>query len=100
YVKLLQNGTMSVVISGETANVEKFKNIIKNNGSRRAVISSVKERKRTSPVKIGFEIFGQENEINKSNENNILAVSENTNDGYFPVKIVDVRARKKRVSTK
>lgn len=96
YIKKLLNGNASVIISGKTEKVEKFKEIIKNGGSKRSVISNVKERKRTSPVKIGFEILESNSRIKKGNTNTNSSSKNAPSDGYYPVKITDVRARVKR----
>lgn len=106
YIKHLSNGSMSIVVSGLTDNLDKFREIIKTKASKRANVSSVKERIRKSPVKIGFEIIEQEQVASTSALNSPSSGSSgssktinNLEDGYFPVKIDDVRKRNKKSSS-
>lgn len=90
YVKMLKSMKLSVVVSGNLNNVNKFRDIIKNKAPKKANIISVKEGKRSSPIKVGFEILPPESKesYNESIESEIIS------NGYFPVEIIDVRTRK------
>ncbi|MBP2076162.1 acylphosphatase [Oceanobacillus polygoni] len=98
YVKNLLNGTTSIVVSGNTENIDEFRKKINSAASKRAVVSNVKELSRTSPVKIGFEILAQGTKNNEKSSKTSLQTGQTLQEGYFPVKIDDVRIRRKRVS--
>lgn len=90
YIKHLKNGKTSVVVSGSVDSVDQFRKIIKNEAPRRAKILKVVEKSRKRPVKVGFEVIksdiAQPNTIKK--------------DGYYPVRLVEVPAKKKNKTNK
>lgn len=98
YVKNLSNGTTSIIVSGNNENVDKFRKAINSGASKRAIVSSVKERSRKSPVKIGFEILNHGTQNNEETTKTPLQTGQTLQEGYYPVKIDDVRIRRKRVS--
>lgn len=103
YVKQLKNGKLSVVVSGNTENIDKFRKIINNRAPEKAEVTSVEERVRKSPVKMGFEIIKNEQSTADKGSSKKSTSSINVNDtvdGYFPVKIDDVRKPKKKKGNK
>lgn len=56
YVRLLRNGNISVIVSGDVTALCKFKEIIKEKAPQGAVIDGIVEKSRKSPVKVGFQI--------------------------------------------
>jgi len=73
YIKHLQNGKTVVVVAGSEKSIVKFRDVINYQSSKRAEVTNVVEKSRKSPVKIGFEIVG-----NESSEN--LATTEKSKE--------------------
>ena len=93
YIKKLVNGIISVVISGEVSNSNKFKKklIDTNLNDNKDII----EKTRKSPVKMGFDVLSDFNQKNKGNENSVKVLSSITEYEYKPVTIEDVRKKLK-----
>lgn len=88
YVKFLENKTVSIVVAGDKVKIDHFKNTIKTSSSKRAEVSNIIEKTRTTPVKIGFEII---------NAN----IDKKLEDGYFPVRLEGIsKLGQKKVSNK
>src|SRR5699024_12307689 len=77
YVKFSENRTVSIVVAGEELEVNKFRDIINTSASKKATIFKVEEKKRISPVKLGFEIVN-------------VSLDQELEDGYFPVRLVGI----------
>lgn len=75
YVKHLQNGETSVVVSGPIGSIKKFRDTISNDSPRNVKVTNVVETSWKKPVKIGFEL--KENSI-KSKEDNKKAKKQAT----------------------
>ncbi|WP_029267426.1 acylphosphatase, partial [Virgibacillus alimentarius] len=103
YIKHLTNNKTSVVISGSKKSVEKFREIINNKASKRAKVTSVVEKNRTTPVKIGFEIMDNLNVTSKSDTLNLQETQKEPsvlNEGYFPVRLKDMPSKIKQKNKK
>lgn len=74
YVRFLENGKVSIVVAGEKAQVQKFRVTINNETSKEAVVQNVEEKKRTTPVQLGFEILNSH-------------LDKKIEDGYYPVRL-------------
>ncbi|WP_163969618.1 ATP-grasp domain-containing protein [Oceanobacillus halotolerans] len=95
YLKYITNSRISVVISGPTESVDKFRKMLNQDGSAKAEVGNVEEKTRNKPVKVGFEIKGSpfaSGELKKGND-----VKE---DGYHPVYFDYSTAKQTRGSKK
>ena len=95
YVKDLKNDETSIVVSGPTESVEKFRKIITKERPKSVVVKSVVEKSRTLPVKIGFDIV---NNLEKKKEEG-FSISpeaiEYRGEGFFPVWLPEEEKKKK-----
>ena len=74
YVKHLKNNQTEIVVQGEQENIDKFREIINNNSSKRAKIIDVTEKEITKTLACGFKIVNPE-------------LDEVLQDGYYPVRL-------------
>lgn len=94
YFKSLKDDKASVVIGGARENVEKFRKVIKNETPTSIHTITVVEKKRTTPVQIGFEVHkdtsnaGQKKDISKSSlQDNNLMYTPKRLEGLFKMKV-------------
>jgi len=83
YINHLRDGSSSIVVFGNVDNVNRFKTILSTENSKRSKVSSITEKSRTTPVPVGFKI--------KNIKRDRLV-----KDGYYPVRLEDPAAKKKR----
>lgn len=97
YVKRLEKNRLSIIASGSTDSIEKFRNKINNTVPSTNSIEKIIEKTRNSPVKIGFEII-----IPKELEQSPITSITNTQlpDGYHPVHLEDPKKKKKSTKRK
>ncbi|WP_449355106.1 acylphosphatase [Virgibacillus natechei] len=70
FVKNLANGAVLVVTAGEEKNVNVFKDIINSKSPSRAKVNKVMEERWNEPIKLGFEIRNENNEIQELKKKN------------------------------
>lgn len=102
YVKHLQNGETSVVVSGLADSIGKFREIINNDSPKRAKVTKVVEKSWEKPVKIGFELKENSKKM-AAKEKKIVPKKPvqpvNNEYGYYPVRL-EYPAAKKKATTK
>ncbi|OIJ21748.1 hypothetical protein BKP45_03355 [Anaerobacillus alkalidiazotrophicus] len=59
FAENLKNGKVIVLISGQKESVEQFDQRIHNEGPEKAIVKKVMKSEWTKPVKVGFEVLGQ-----------------------------------------
>lgn len=86
YIKDLNNGETSVVISGLASSVDKFRDVITTEAPRNIKVKNIVEKTRKLPVEIGFEII----ENHESSQKHVK-------DGYYPVRLPEHPSNNKRI---
>lgn len=79
YVKHLDNGNCSVVVSGPVESMYYFRDIINQKSPMGAEVTKVVEKSRKSPVKVGFEIMNPE-------------IDKELVDGYYPIRLEGIKS--------
>lgn len=79
YVKHLNDGKTTIVVSGPKNSIEKFREIIHNDAPESAKVTEIVEKERKSPVKIGFEIINP-------------TLDKKLKDGYHPVRVKNIKS--------
>lgn len=82
FVRHLKNGSVSVVVCGESKNIEKFRTILKNEYPKNVSVTRITEKERKTPVPIGFVIKNPE-------KDRVIQ------DGYFPQRLKDNKKKRK-----
>lgn len=90
YIKRLDNKTASIIVSGLSESINKFRTYIKSKAPSMIKIDKIEEKTRKNPVKVGFEIIDFDEKESVVERRNIKLP-----EGYHPIHLEDPKKKKK-----